>query len=120
MNPPSMRRSLGATVRIRLIQALVKSLGKRNFNLVNGQVFHLRFGRLERRDQDGNVIDIRIQAGFHFGHASRLSTDEPLMKLVITKDQWANVQANVDEINGYLYPDREVKDGRADLGRVAG
>lgn len=96
-----MRPTLGAQVKIHLIRALVKSLGTRNFSLVNAQVFQLRFGVL-LRDRGDEVNEYRIRAGIHFGHPSRITIDEPLVAVHMTEDMWQSVLANVDEINGVL------------------
>lgn len=94
----SMRRTLRAEIKVRLIQALVKSLGKRDFDLVNAQVFLLKFGgaHLYRGDE---LVDTRIWAAVHFGHPSRAMTEEPLVKVTLTRDQWLLVLANVEECN---------------------
>lgn len=102
-----MRLSLGARVKVRLIQALVASLGKRNFSLPNGQVFHLRYQLIARVDPvTGKTVGpkefFKVVAGIHFGHASRLKTDPPLVKITMDMNQWPLVLANVEEINGHL------------------
>jgi hypothetical protein len=99
------RRTLSAELKVRLIRALVKSLSKRNVSLPNGQVFHLKFGMVARIDPETDkILEIgKIQAAFHFGHASRLVTDPPLLQMHVTVDTWRNVLlANVDEINEKL------------------